>query len=167
MSLSTSSILPPLRPIAAPVPIRLPGIEHIHSLNDHQCLSRRFPYASAPPSRKSSSSSSVTNESRSPSPPFSGSVSPSPSLTTNQGLHPLMRLVPSDMAHAEAVVVVPPPGSANPKPMLLIGPALKLVNHPKRQIARGARIFPYRRDTRPSLSRKTSWSSTATSDSSC
>ncbi|KIK68456.1 hypothetical protein GYMLUDRAFT_54089 [Collybiopsis luxurians FD-317 M1] len=170
-SASERAILPPLRPIAAPVPVRLPGIEHIHSLYDSPCPSRRHPsnapYASVPPSRKFSTSSSVTNESRSPSPSRSGSLSPSPTLVgpgCSRNLQPFMRLVPSDMAHAEAVVVVPPPGPENQKPMLLIGPALKLVNHPKRQIARGARIYPYRRESRPFLSRKSSWASTDCSD---
>ncbi|KAJ4490114.1 hypothetical protein J3R30DRAFT_3419204 [Lentinula aciculospora] len=169
---SEAATLPPLRPVTTPVSVRLPGIEHIHSLPD-QCPSRTIPlyapHASVPLPRRFSTSSSITNESRSPSPSSSdSSISPSyRSTLTAPGQHgqPFMRLVPTDMAHAEAVVVVPPPGPESQKPLLLIGPALKLVNHPQRRIAHGARVYPYRREMSPYHSRKASWASTTCSDS--
>ncbi|KAF9078687.1 hypothetical protein BDP27DRAFT_1412636 [Rhodocollybia butyracea] len=159
LSTSERTTLPPLRAVANPVPVRLPGIEHIHSLNDLPCSSRTLPsnVSYRPSTRKFSTSSSATTESRSPSPSLSDASSYGASK-------PFMRLVPSDMANAEAVVVVPPPGPDSQKPLLLIGPALSLINHPKRRIARGARIYPYRREMRPSHSRKTSWALTDCSE---
>ncbi|KAJ3715162.1 hypothetical protein C8R42DRAFT_712634 [Lentinula raphanica] len=164
-------ILPPLCPVATPMPLRLPGIEHIHSLPDSRpshTIPLYAPRPSVPIPRKFSTSSSITDDSRSPSPfPSDPSFqSPSPtSQTSAQRGQPFMRLVPTDMAHAEAVVVVPPPGPESQKPLLLIGPALKLVNHPQRRIARGARVYPYRREMSHHQSRKASWASTNSSDS--
>ncbi|KAF8830388.1 hypothetical protein F5879DRAFT_992007 [Lentinula edodes] len=178
MAFSTSELatLPPLRPVATPMPVRLPGIEHIHSLPDprpSRTIPLYAPHASVPIPRKFSTSSSITNESRSPSPslssPSSSSsptlVNPNHGLTSTQRGQPFMRLVPTDMAHAEAVVVVPPPGPESQKPLLLIGPALKFINHPQRRIARGARVYPYRREMSPHHARKASWASTDCSES--
>ncbi|KAJ3746682.1 hypothetical protein DFH05DRAFT_971430 [Lentinula detonsa] len=171
LSTSETPTLPPLRPVATPMPVRLPGIEHIHSLPNSRpsCTIPLYaPRASVPIPRKFSTSSSITNESRSPSPSPSNSSFMSPSCmshTSTQRGQPFMRLVPTDMAHAEAVVVVPPPGPEPQKPLLLIGPALKMVNHPQRRIARGARVYPYRREMNHHHSRKASWASTNCSHS--
>jgi len=167
---SEQLLLPPLRAVADAAPVRLPGIEHILSLNDFSCSSRMLPfnapYTSVGSARRFSSSSSVTNESLSSSSSItneSRSPSPSPSdSSASSHTRPFMRLVPSDMAQAEAVVVVPPSGQ---KPLLLIGPALKLISHPQRRISQGARIYPYRREMRPSRSRETSLALTDCSES--
>jgi len=170
--------LPPLRAGAASASVRLPGIEYIHSLHDSPRQSRMLPlhapHVSVPSSRKFSTSSSATNESRSPSPSLSDASSSSlvnPSVRSlsrspseSRHAQPFMRLVPSDMHNADAVVLIPPPGPGPRKPLLLVGPALKLVSHPQRHIARGARIYPYRKDSRPSLSRKSSWALTDCSE---
>ncbi|KAE9407857.1 hypothetical protein BT96DRAFT_1013770 [Gymnopus androsaceus JB14] len=160
------------RPYASPA---LNTFIHLHdSPRQSRMLPLHAPHVSVPSSRKFSTSSSATNESRSPSPSLSDasssslvnssvrSLSRSPSESRHA--QPFMRLVPSDMHNADAVVLIPPPGPGPRKPLLLVGPALKLVSHPQRHIARGARIYPYRKDSRPSLSRKSSWALTDCSE---
>ncbi|KAJ3505706.1 hypothetical protein NLJ89_g7274 [Agrocybe chaxingu] len=106
--------------------------------------------------RQVSSSSSHTNASRNASPSPSecdSDISPleTPSKQTK------FRLVPCEFAAADAVILVPPPGTSyagagynyvpregNPQGLLLVGQALQHVRHPERHIAKGARIHPYR-----------------------
>jgi len=93
------------------------------------------------------------------------SLSPSPSLSdpdseiNRSNPHPntKFRLVPCPLEIADAVILVPPP-NAYPIPnlpnyvprtghgqgLLLVGPALQHVRQPQRQLAKGARIHPYR-----------------------
>jgi len=121
---------------------------------------RHWPY-----SRQVSTSSS---SSRTPSPNPSNYSSytnthshPNPSLPpTRSSSAPKFRLVPSTLDVADAVVVVPPPtapfipnltstpslmeSARQGQALLLLGPALQHFRHPQRQIAKGARIHPYR-----------------------
>ncbi|KAJ7760413.1 hypothetical protein B0H16DRAFT_1532223 [Mycena metata] len=85
-----------------------------------------------------SSSSSSTSRTPSPSPSDSSSSSSSTSPTS-----PKVKLVPCSFADADAVVVIPPPGSPG-QGLLLTGPALAHLRHPQRQIAKGTRLHPYR-----------------------
>ncbi|KAI9569914.1 hypothetical protein HD554DRAFT_2170906 [Boletus coccyginus] len=58
-----------------------------------------------------------------------------------------VRLVPTSFENADAVVLVPPPSAPNvppPPPLLLVGPALARLRHHQCQLAKGARIHPYR-----------------------
>ncbi|KAF8551660.1 hypothetical protein OG21DRAFT_1512495 [Imleria badia] len=58
-----------------------------------------------------------------------------------------IRLVPTSFENADAVVLVLPPSVPNappPQPLLLVGPALARLRHPQGQLARGARVHPYR-----------------------
>ncbi|KAF4564509.1 hypothetical protein EYR40_010674 [Pleurotus pulmonarius] len=87
-----------------------------------------------------------------PSHPSLVVASPStPSRRVRPTVHPgKFRLVPCTLDVAEAVVLVPPPDAPklpSNKPgqaLLLVGPALNHLRQPKLQIARGARIHPYR-----------------------
>ncbi|KAG6907994.1 hypothetical protein DXG01_006529 [Tephrocybe rancida] len=66
------------------------------------------------------------------------------------------RLEPCSLADAQAIVLVPPPSapfipsSSMPTPqqkqqaLLLLGPSLEYFRQPQRQLAKGARIHPYR-----------------------
>ncbi|KAJ7604001.1 hypothetical protein DFH06DRAFT_1349843 [Mycena polygramma] len=66
-----------------------------------------------------------------------------------------LTLVPSSFADADAIVVIPPPGTPHvpgTRPgqgLLLTGPALERLRHPQRQIAKGTRLHPYRFAGRP------------------
>ncbi|ESK96484.1 hypothetical protein Moror_6992 [Moniliophthora roreri MCA 2997] len=95
-------------------------------------------------------STSTTTTSRTPSPPLSESeylIPPAPqSESKRTGAN--VRLIPCSFEEADAVVVVPPPSTCPDiepsKALLLVGPALNHLRHPQRQIAKGARIRPYR-----------------------
>ncbi|KAE9405640.1 hypothetical protein BT96DRAFT_915865 [Gymnopus androsaceus JB14] len=150
-------------------------IRFLHLNDSASCSSRthpsHIPHACHSPSTRprkisTSGSPSVTNnscQSRSPCPsasPSSCSLSnptllssgsrPSSESLSCYNCQPVLRLVPSDsMANADALVCIPPPGNGDEnwvrKPLLLLGPAEKLVTHPQvqRNIARGARVYPY------------------------
>lgn len=109
--------------------------------------------------RQVSTSSSHTSASRTISP----SPSPSPSDAVSEINHSnphtntKFRLVPCPLEVADAVILVPAP-NAYPIPnspnyvprtghgrgLLLVGPALQQIRQPQRQLAKGARIHPYR-----------------------
>ncbi|EIW84709.1 hypothetical protein CONPUDRAFT_69731 [Coniophora puteana RWD-64-598 SS2] len=105
---------------------------------------------SPPPSPSIASSTSDDSRPPSPSPSFSSasSTSTSPSTLASRKI----RLVPSTLALADAVVIVPPaPSTASSAaigpiqtPLLLVGPALERLRCPQRQLSKGARIHPYR-----------------------
>ena len=110
--------------------------------------------------RQVSTSSSHTSASCTISP------SPSPSLSdadteinqSNPHTNTKFRLVPCPLDIADAVILVPSPNSYYPIPnlpnyvprtghgqgLLLVGPALQQIRQPQRQLAKGARIHPYR-----------------------
>jgi len=107
--------------------------------------------------RQVSTSSSQTSASCAVSP------SPSPSDADSEMNHSnstgtKLRLVPCPLEMADAVILVPPPDDAHHIPnlpnyvprsghgqgLLLVGPALQHVRQPQRQLAKGARIHPYR-----------------------
>ncbi|KAH0826670.1 hypothetical protein J3R83DRAFT_5058 [Lanmaoa asiatica] len=69
-----------------------------------------------------------------------------------------IRLVPTSFENADAVVLISPPSASNtpsPQPLLLVGPALQRLRHPQRQLAKGARLHPYRIARGPSDRRPT------------
>lgn len=107
-------------------------------------------------------STSSSHTSASPTIP----LSPSPSLSdadseinhSNPHTDTKFRLVPCPLEIADAVILVPPP-NAYPIPiplpnyvprtghgqgLLLVGSALQHIRQPQRQLAKGARIHPYR-----------------------
>ncbi|KAJ7629355.1 hypothetical protein DFH06DRAFT_1480356 [Mycena polygramma] len=103
------------------------------------------------PRRVSTSTTSSTSRTPSPTPSdasfrTSSSSSSSPTSPSNSKL----TLVPSSFADADAIVVIPPPGTPHvpgTRPgqgLLLTGPALQLLRRPQRQIAKGTRLHPYR-----------------------
>ncbi|KIM70495.1 hypothetical protein SCLCIDRAFT_1206636 [Scleroderma citrinum Foug A] len=59
-----------------------------------------------------------------------------------------VRLVPTSIENADAVVVIPPPPTVphacQAQPLLLVGPALQRFRQPNRQLAKGSRVHPYR-----------------------
>jgi len=105
-------------------------------------------------SRQVSTSSSHMSVSRTISP------SPSPNSDADSQSNPdtgtKLRLVPCPLETADAVILIPPPEdihhntpnyvsrSGHGQGLLLFGPALHHVRQPQRQLAKGARIHPYR-----------------------
>ncbi|KAG1776755.1 hypothetical protein EV702DRAFT_1106222 [Suillus placidus] len=123
--------------------------------HDSYELKRQIPRLHMPSSQYSHSrqnrqvSISSSTSSRTPS--------PTPSPLSSGGQSTKIRLVPTTFEHADAVVVVPAPdaphvhplsGVTNLKqpaqPLLLVGPALQRMRQPQRQLAKGARLHPYR-----------------------
>ena len=124
-----------------------------------------------PSPRKFSTSSSATSSSRTPSPSPSNSTSCSHSSLSDES-DARVRLVPSTLETADAVVIVPPPDarhfpslpslssfptiqllshlsttmdeSETARPLLLLGPALQHLRHPRRQIAKAQGLHPYK-----------------------
>ncbi|KAG0706918.1 hypothetical protein DFH29DRAFT_1076646 [Suillus ampliporus] len=176
-SASVRPTLPPLHTLDLPRgKTQLPPVD---ALYDSYEFKRQIPRlhipsqcAHARQNRQVSISSSTSSRTPSPTPsPLSSSSSRS---STSGGQTPKIRLVPTTLEHADAVVIVPPPdaphmhplsGVTNLKqraqPLLLVGPALQHIRHPQRQIAKGARLHPYRivrspADRRFSIASKTS-----------
>ncbi|KAF5368530.1 hypothetical protein D9758_002438 [Tetrapyrgos nigripes] len=153
--------LPPLHTLA------LPGIHHFDAMHDSNSQRYSRPRSGRPQpfQRQYSISSSTSSRTPSPTPSDSSSESSSSSMPYTP-LTPAsacasrskMRLIPSTLEEADAVVVVPPQSvydESNPaslldananksKALLLVGPALRHLRHPQRQIAKGARIHPYK-----------------------
>ncbi|KAG7093709.1 hypothetical protein E1B28_007363 [Marasmius oreades] len=122
-----------------------------------------------------------TSSSRTPSPSLSESTDRQKTFMTAvastfpphllpQSKGPDLRLIPcSSVDDADAVVFVPPrsltlPAEQN-QALLLVGPALSQFRHPQRQIAKGARIHPYkfaRSNDRTQMRRVSSSSSVTT-----
>ncbi|KAK7464499.1 hypothetical protein VKT23_006668 [Stygiomarasmius scandens] len=167
-------VLPPLHTLALPTfpaQTRLPGVHALNATHDPDSRPRlSSPFVHHQPTQRQCSISSSTS-SRTPSPsPSDSSSSASTSAFPSTPFTPLtpgssagrskMRLIPSTLEDADAVVVVPPQSfydESNPtaslldakasgkgKALLLVGPALRHLRHPQRQIAKGARIHPYK-----------------------
>ncbi|KAG2341653.1 hypothetical protein BDR05DRAFT_965069 [Suillus weaverae] len=156
-SASVRPTLPPLHTLHLPRgKTQLP-----RTLHDSYELKRQVPrlrmpssqYAHSRQNRQVSISSSTSSRTPSPTP---SPLSPSPSSTSG-GQSTKIRLVPTTFEHADAFVVIPAPdaphvhplsGVTNLKqpaqPLLLVGPALQRLRHPQRQLAKGARLHPYR-----------------------
>ncbi|KAJ6542276.1 hypothetical protein B0H10DRAFT_1970588 [Mycena sp. CBHHK59/15] len=151
MSSYTSSserpTLPPLHTLDLPTPYvqRRPAY-------DSSCPRLNVPHPSSYHRRVSTSSSST---SRTPSPTPSDASSSSPTSPSK------IRLVPSSFEDATAILLIPPPDApyipgvisvSAPSPegprsgqgLLLFGSAMERLRHPLRQIAKGARLHPYR-----------------------
>ncbi|KAG1730819.1 uncharacterized protein EDB91DRAFT_1156084 [Suillus paluster] len=159
-SASVRPTLPPLHTLDLPRgDTQLPPIDALHLHDPHEFkpqiprlhIPSKYPHARQ--NRQISISSSTSSRTPSPTPsPLSSSRS-----STSGGRSTKIRLVPTTFEHADAVVIVPPPdaphvhplsGVTNLKhpaqPLLLVGPALQHIRHPQRQIAKGARLHPYR-----------------------
>ncbi|KAF7360210.1 hypothetical protein MVEN_00749800 [Mycena venus] len=96
--------------------------------------------------RVSTSTSSSTSRTPSPTPSNASSRTSSSSSTSSPISPSKLTLIPSSFEDADAVVVVPPPGarSGTSQSLLLTGPALEQLRHPRRQLAKGTRLHPYR-----------------------
>ncbi|THV06499.1 hypothetical protein K435DRAFT_789347 [Dendrothele bispora CBS 962.96] len=188
-------VLPPLHTLALPTfpspQTRLPGIHHFDAINaTHDSNSERHSQLRLgsrschhPSQRQCSVSSSTSSRTPSPTPSDSSISSSSTSAFPSTPFTPLtpgssagrpkMRLIPSTLEEADAVVVVPPQsfydesnpstslldakvnGSGKSKALLLVGPALRHLRHPQRQIAKGARIHPYKIERTPQTAART------------
>ncbi|KAJ6482167.1 hypothetical protein C8R47DRAFT_1218143 [Mycena vitilis] len=93
---------------------------------------------------------SWSSTSRAPSPTPSDASSRTSSSSRSSPVSTKLTLIPSSFADADAIVVIPPPGTPHvpgTRPgqgLLLTGPALERLRHPQRQIAKGTRLHPYR-----------------------
>ncbi|KAG1849979.1 hypothetical protein F4604DRAFT_1809745 [Suillus subluteus] len=159
-SASIRPTLPPLHSLNLPRALKTQP-PRIDALHDSYELKRQIPrlhipssqYSHSHKNRQVSISSSTSSRTPSPTPsPLSSSRSP-----TSGGQSTKICLVPTTFEHADAVVVIPDPdaphlhplsGVTNLKqpapPVLLVGPALQCLRQPQRQIAKGARLHPYR-----------------------
>ncbi|KAJ7164728.1 hypothetical protein C8R43DRAFT_239059 [Mycena crocata] len=145
------------------------------SYESPSCPRLNVPQRSWPYDRRVSMTSST---SRTPSPTPSDASSSASSSPTSPSKSKLT-LIPSSFEDAEAIIVIPPPGApqipgmssvrgVHSKPgqgLLLTGPALELLRHPQRQIAKGTRLHPYRfaGDASRRASRRSSMSSSLSS----
>ena len=106
-----------------------------------------------------STSSSHTSASCAISPSPSPSLSDADSEVNHSNPHKdtKFRLVPCSLDIADAVILVPAsnaypipnlpnyvPRTGHGRGLLLVGPALQQIRQPQRQLAKGARIHPYR-----------------------
>jgi hypothetical protein len=160
-SVSVRPTLPPLHSLHLPRGLTKTQPPRIDALHDSYELKRQIPRLHIPssqysrPCQKRQVSISSSTSSRTPSPtssPLSSSRSP-----TSGGQSPKIRLVPTTFRHADAVVVISPPDAPHVHPLsgvtnleqpvppiLLVGPGLKFLRQPQRQIVKGARLRPYR-----------------------
>ncbi|KAG1747405.1 hypothetical protein EDB19DRAFT_304343 [Suillus lakei] len=157
---SSASVRPTLPPLhMLDLPRGNTQLPRIDAPNDSYELKRQIPrlhmpsqYAHSRQNRQVSISSSTSSRTPSPTP---SPVSSSRSFTGGRSTK--FRLVPTTFEHADAVVITPAPdaphvhplsGITNLKqraqPLLLVGPALQRLRQPQRQIAKGARLHPYR-----------------------
>ncbi|KAJ6500399.1 hypothetical protein C8R45DRAFT_977512 [Mycena sanguinolenta] len=93
--------------------------------------------------RRVSTSSSETSRTPSPTPSGVSSCSSASSNSSPTSPSKKLTLVPSSFEDAQAIVVIPPPGTPG-QGLLLMGPALEHLRHPQRRIAKGTRLHPYR-----------------------
>lgn len=157
-SASVRPTLPPLHTLCLPRgKTQLPRVDALH---DSYELKRQIPRLRMPSqhshsrqNRQVSISSSMSSRTPSPTPsPLSSSSSP-----TSGGQSTKFRLVPTTFEHADAIVVIPAPDAPHvhplsgvtdlkqpAQPLLLVGPALQRLRQPQRQLAKGARLHPYR-----------------------
>ncbi|KNZ78664.1 hypothetical protein J132_10769, partial [Termitomyces sp. J132] len=129
-------------------------------LFDRSSPSSRASTPSTEPDTSTSTSTSSTSTLPSPCAPPTPVLSVSP-LPMHASSHPnappvRFRLEPCTLAEAQAIVLVPPPSapfipsSSMPQPpqkqqaLLLLGHSLEYFRQPNRQLAKGARIHPYR-----------------------
>ncbi|KAG8216901.1 hypothetical protein J3R82DRAFT_7174 [Butyriboletus roseoflavus] len=76
--------------------------------------------------------------------PAPASASPSPLMPFPSAR---VRLSPTSLENADAVVLIAPPPAGNappPQPLLLVGPALQRLRQRERQVEKGTRVHPYR-----------------------
>ncbi|KAJ7269661.1 hypothetical protein C8J57DRAFT_318099 [Mycena rebaudengoi] len=174
-SYSERPTLPPLHTLDLPTPYlhRRQGSPY-DSPERPSCPRLNVPRHSWSHNRRVSTSSST---SRTPSPtPSDASTSSSTMSHCSPSSPSKMRLVPSSFADANAILVIPPPEtpyipditSACRSPLesaragqglLLFGSAMEHLRHPQRQLAKGARLHPYRIMRVGEGSRRTSVSS--------
>ncbi|GLB42288.1 hypothetical protein LshimejAT787_1103030 [Lyophyllum shimeji] len=143
--------------------LHIPQWRHARQVSASSSMTSRSPSPPIFDSSSSCASSPPTEpEDELPTTPVL-SISPlSSRLPHSTSLHnttPLrFRLEPCTLDEAQAIVLIPPPSApfvpstSNPTPtpqqkqqaLLLIGPSLQYFRHPQRQLAKGARIHPYR-----------------------
>ncbi|KAF8068957.1 hypothetical protein FPV67DRAFT_1780361 [Lyophyllum atratum] len=142
--------------------LHIPNWRRARQVSTSSSMTSRSP---SPPifdsSSSRSSSPSTASDDSLPSTPVL-SISPLSSRlphTTTPLTNPLrFRLEPCTLDEAQAIVLIPPPCAppvpslTNPTPtpqkkqqaLLLLGPSMQYFRHPQRQLAKGARIHPYR-----------------------
>jgi len=155
--------LPPLHTLDLPFPIsrkpRLAGTSG-SELHERQSCQRLHVPRQLPYERRLSMSSSTSSRTPSPTPSESSSGYQSSHSSQSRPTRNSMRLVPSSFDDADAVLVIPPPNApyvptslSSPLPcpapssgqaLLLTGPSLDHFRQPLRQVAKGARVHPYR-----------------------
>ncbi|KAH7926162.1 hypothetical protein BV22DRAFT_1046279 [Leucogyrophana mollusca] len=161
-STSTRPTLPPLHTLGLPIgkaSAQLPHIDELYDSYDFDRQTPRLHIASQYPHARQASISSSRTPSPTPSISPLRSTRPTLSHSTLGQVPAKIRLVPTTLEKADAVVVVPPPNAPHIPPLsgmspttmkqgqqalLLVGPALQHLRHPQRQLAKGARIHPYR-----------------------
>ncbi|KIK81104.1 hypothetical protein PAXRUDRAFT_156906 [Paxillus rubicundulus Ve08.2h10] len=147
--------LPPLHTLDLPRgKIQLPRIHELYDLDElsRQTSQLHIPSALSHDRQKRHVSISSSTTSRTPSP--APSCVPAPCLRPSTNIptstsYPTqkLRLVPTTFENADAVVLISPQNASHippPQPLLLVGPALQRLRHPQRQLAKGARLHPYR-----------------------
>ncbi|KZT19946.1 hypothetical protein NEOLEDRAFT_1151669 [Neolentinus lepideus HHB14362 ss-1] len=152
--------LPSLRSLDLPYPLTPPHSNASHDTYEFQSPDFNHPLFHRP-RQISMSSSADSRLSSSPSPPPSSRSSSqrAPSPTTPPPA-PKFKLVPASLESADAVLVIAPftASTERSQPLLLVGDALRHVRCPDRQIAKGARLHPYKivRDGSVGVSRRAS-----------
>lgn len=153
---SSRTILPPLRTLLENLKMidentELPSLERMYDPHE---LNRKTAHFHLPPSssfvrqRQQVSAFPITkSRTPSPAPICVPSSVPFPDPQKPPCLQQKIRLVPTTLENADAVVVIPPslPTSQGrqPQPLLLMGPALQRFRQPNRRLAKGARVHPY------------------------
>ncbi|KAH7886985.1 hypothetical protein F5I97DRAFT_1088608 [Phlebopus sp. FC_14] len=158
---SARPTLPPLHTLDLPRgKTQLPRIHELYDLDDLSYQTSRLHLPDLPYQRQTrqvSVSSSTSSRTPSPTPsPTDGTIRPSIPMSSGKPSSK-MRLIPTTLENADAVVVIPPadaqhipplfgipPTKQGPQTLLLVGPALQYLRHPQRRLAKGARVHPYR-----------------------
>ncbi|KAJ7359587.1 hypothetical protein DFH08DRAFT_801370 [Mycena albidolilacea] len=145
-SLASSSkrpTLPPLRTLnlLPPSYAQRQG-DSVYDSYDRPCPTLNVPHHTR---RVSTSTSSSTSRTPSPTPSDAGSLSSATSSSSSSSSSSKLTLVPcASFEDAEAVVLIPPPGTEGTRGLLLMGPALARLRCPQRPLAKGTRVHPYR-----------------------
>jgi len=154
LDLEDRPTLPSIHTLNLPFPPR-PKQTHVKYQNHNNLICSPLNHHGRQVSTSSSRTSASRTISPSPSPPFNDADSEI--NNSNSHTDTKFRLVPCPLDIADAVILVPAP-HAYPTPnlpnyvprsghgqgLLLVGTALQQIRQPHRQLAKGARIHPYR-----------------------
>ncbi|KAJ7821026.1 hypothetical protein B0H14DRAFT_2832536 [Mycena olivaceomarginata] len=139
-SSSKRPTLPPLRTLNLLPPCTQRQGDSVYDSYDRPCPTLNVPHHTR---RVSTSTSSSTSRTPSPTPSDAGSLSSATSSSSSSSSK--LTLVPcASFEDAEAVVLIPPPGTEGTRGLLLMGPALARLRCPQRPLAKGTRVHPYR-----------------------